>query len=60
VIVTLIGSTRTAKGLRVKARLDNRQYPTGVDISKAAMNELSLHRSEIHGEWNYELRPRGS
>ena len=60
VIVALIGSTRTAKGLRVKARLDNRQYPTGVDISKAAMNELSLHRNEFHGEWNYELWPRGS
>ena len=57
-IVALIGSTRTTKGLRVKARLDKRKYPTGVDIPKNAMNDLSLHHNEFHGEWNYELRPR--
>ena len=29
IMVNLIGSTRTTKGLRVKARLDKRQYPNG-------------------------------
>jgi hypothetical protein len=57
-IVALIGSTRTSKGLRVKARLDKRKYPLGVEITKNAMNDLSLHHNEFHGEWNYELRPR--
>jgi len=28
-IVDLIGNTRTAKGLRVEAKLDKRKYPTG-------------------------------
>ncbi len=57
-IVDLIGNTRTATGLRVKAKLDKRIYPTGVKITKAEMEALSLHRHEFQGEWNYELRPR--
>ena len=57
-IVDLIGHTRPAAGLRVKAQLDQRQDPTGVGITKAEMAALSLHRNEFHGDWNYELRPR--
>ena len=57
-IVDLIGNTRTAAGLRVKAKLDKRKYPTGVAIAKAEMKALSLHRHEFHGDWNYELHPR--
>ena len=57
-IVDTIGNTRTASGLRVKARLDKRKYPTGVVTTKAEMKALSLHPQDFHGEWNYELRPR--
>ena len=57
-IVDLIGNTRTATGLRVKARLDKRTYPTGVKITTAEMEALSLHRHEFQGDWNYELHPR--
>ena len=57
-IVDLIGKTRTAAGLRVKAKLDKRTYPTGVVTTKAEMEALSLHRNEFHGDWNYELQPR--
>ena len=57
-IVDLIGNTRTAAGLRVKAKLDKRIYPTGIKIAKVEMDALSLHRHEFQGEWNYELRPR--
>ena len=57
-IVDLIGNTRTLSGLRVKAKLDKRKYPTGVKISKAQMNDLELIPDEFHGEWNYELVPR--
>ena len=57
-VVQLIGSTQTKKGLRVRAKLDKRKYPTGVTVSKAEMNRLSLHEDEFHGDWNYELRPR--
>jgi hypothetical protein len=57
-IVDLIGDTRTAAGLRVKAKLDSRKYRTGVEITKTQMRDLVLHPHHFHGEWNYELRPR--
>ena len=57
-VVQLIGNTRTATGLSVRAKLDKRKYPTGVTISKAEMKKLSLHKNEFHGDWNYELQPR--
>ena len=57
-IVDLIGNTRTAAGLRVKAKLDKRKYPLGVVTTDAQMEALSLHCDDFHGEWNYEIRPR--
>jgi hypothetical protein len=57
-IVDLIGNTRTAAGLRVKANLDTRRYSTGVEVSKAEMEKLALRPHTFHGEWNYELQPR--
>ena len=57
-IVDLIGSTRTAAGLRVQARLDAGTYPTGVVTTDAEMDALSLHREAFHGDWNYALQPR--
>jgi hypothetical protein len=57
-VVELIANTRTSKGLRVKAKLDKRRYPKGVEVTKAQMSELRLLRDAFHGEWNYELQPR--
>jgi hypothetical protein len=59
-VVKLIGSTSTKKGLRVKARLDRKKYPTGIRISDEEIDELNLTRAEFHGDWNYTLRPRTS
>jgi hypothetical protein len=57
-VVELIGHTRTATGLRVKAKLDKRRYKTGLVVTLAEMRRLALHRHLFHGDWNYELRPR--
>ena len=57
-IVDLIGNTRTDAGLRVRAELDKRKYPTGVTATDAEMDALSLHRNQFHGDWNYEVHPR--
>jgi len=57
-IVDLIGNTRTAAGLRVKAKLDKRKYPTGAVVTKAQMKALELTPDSFRGEWNYELKPR--
>ena len=59
-VVNLIGSTRTTKGLRIKARLDKRHYPTGVEITKAETKTLALRCDSFHGDWNYQLSPRQS
>jgi hypothetical protein len=59
-VVELIGKTRTSTGLRVKAKLDTKSYPTGVVITDAHMKTLALHKNAFHGDWNYELRPRSS
>ena len=59
-VVELIGYTETEAGLRVKARLDKRAYPTGRHVTKAEMQTLALHPHTFHGDWNYELRPRPS
>jgi len=59
-VVALIGHTRTAAGLCVKAKLDKRRYKTGVVVSRAEMRDLALHPHPFHGDWNYELRPRPS
>ena len=57
VVVNLIGSTKTKSGLRVKARLDRKVYPTKVKISDEEMQSLNLLRHKFHGDWNYTVNP---
>ena len=57
-LVALIGHTRTATGLRVRARLDKRRYQTGLVVPLTEMRRLALRPHAFHGDWNYELRPR--
>jgi Rhodopirellula transposase DDE domain len=53
IIIDLISSTRTEKGLIVKAELDVKNYPKGIVVSEQEMNEINISRNEFHGEWNY-------
>lgn len=52
-IIDRIGNTRTAAGLRVRAMLDERAYPTGETVTDEQMRALSLQRDDFHGDWNY-------
>ena len=56
VIVNLIGAPKTASGLRVKARLDKRRYPLGVEVSDEELDAVQLARHRFHGDWNYTIR----
>ena len=58
VIVNLIAATTTKKGLRVHAKIDDRNYPAGVKVPDSEMAEIQLRREAFHGEWNYEILPR--
>ncbi|MCC6389573.1 MAG: ISAzo13 family transposase, partial [Bryobacterales bacterium] len=37
---------------------DPASYPTGVEVTDAQIEALSLQRHTFHGEWNYDLCPR--
>jgi len=57
VILNLIGSTRTAAGLRVRGELDRGAYPKGQEVSDAQMATLKLVPHRFHGDWNYTIHP---
>lgn len=57
-IVNLIASTRTKKGLEIKAAVDTTKYVKGLKISDAEMEALEIEKNSFHGEWNYTLKPR--
>jgi len=58
-VINLIGATRTATGLRVKAKLDTRFYEAGVKITDEEMEQINLRAHRKHPEWNYTISPRG-
>jgi transposase len=60
VVVNLIASTTTTKGLRVRAALDTDEYPTGIKVDDATMAALHLIPDEFHGDWNYAIAPNES
>ncbi|MDR3639532.1 MAG: ISAzo13 family transposase [Isosphaeraceae bacterium] len=58
VIVNLIAATRTAKGLIVKAAIDQTKYETGISVTDEQMAKLNVKPAKFHGEWNYTITPR--
>jgi len=57
-IVSLIGATTAQAGLRVRAEIDEGEYPKGVKITDAQMAQISLVPDKFHGDWNYTIKPR--
>lgn len=57
-IVSLIASTRSRAGLRVRSELDRRSYPDGLTVTDAQMASLTLRPHVFHGEWNYTIHPQ--
>src|SRR5204863_8763300 len=56
-IVSLIGSTHSRSGLRVRSELDRGAYPSGVTITDAQLATVRLERHRFHGDWNYTIHP---
>lgn len=57
VIVNLIASTKTKKGLSIKAELNKSKYPKGIKINDKQMEELNIEKADFHGEdWNYTIK----
>src|SRR5712671_2168024 len=57
VIVNLIAATTTTTGLRVRARLDTTRYPSGLKVSRDALEAVRLRPDAFHGDWNYTILP---
>jgi len=59
VAVSVIGSTTTRTGLRVKAALDPRLYEKGRKVTNDEMSTISEQRNSFQGLWNYTIHPGG-
>ena len=57
VIVNLIASTTTTKGLIVKCGLDENIYPQKIKIEDNYLDDININRDGFHGEWNYSISP---
>ena len=57
VIVSLIASTRTQAGLKVRCELDRGRYPKGQEVPDEEMAKIHLQRHAFHGDWNHTIHP---
>ena len=58
VIINLIGSTTTKKGLKIGVGLDSQKYAKGIKVTDSEMDSLSIEYANFHGEWNYIISPQ--
>lgn len=58
VIVKMIASTKTTKGLDVECEIDKETYKTGIKITEKQIKEICIVASSFHGEWNYCISPQ--
>jgi Rhodopirellula transposase DDE domain len=59
VVVNLIAHTSTSNGLKVRARINRRHYPTGIKVTKDELAAVHLMPARFHGNWNYTIVPTG-
>ena len=57
-VISLIAGTKTREGLRVKAKLDKREYKKGEEITDEQMADLNIEEHEVNPQWNYTIYPR--
>lgn len=56
-IINLISSTKTKSGLKVKAKLDKKQYRKGFKVSKEDFDKIQLKFHQKFPQWNYTIYP---
>ncbi len=57
VMISLIGATTTTTGLKVKVKLDEKKYLTGLKVTEEEKKKINMTRMDFHGEWNYIISP---
>jgi hypothetical protein len=58
VIIQLIASTTTEKGLTAQCSLDENTYPKDIKVPEAEMAKLNIQPADFRGEWNYTIKSR--
>ena len=41
----------------VKAILDEKEYQTGIVVTEEQIGKLNIEINELHGKWNYTIKP---
>jgi hypothetical protein len=54
-ILNLLGATRTKGGLRIKPRLDLKEYEKGIEFRAEEMESISIEPHKAHPDWNYTI-----
>lgn len=57
VVVQLIGNTKTSKGLKIEAKIDENTYNTGIKVTASEMKKIKIKRRNFRGDWNYSIKP---
>ena len=57
IIVDLIASTTTNKGLTIKAKADEAQYEKGIKVDDETLKKIKITNKEFRGDWNYQINP---
>ena len=56
-IINLIGSTTTKNGLKIKARLDKKEYKSGKKIFDEDFSKINFIKNKTLPKWNYSILP---
>lgn len=56
-VVQLIGSTTTKGGLKIRAKLDKREYKKGKKVSDEEFESINLLKNRTLPKWNYSISP---
>jgi transposase len=56
VVVNLIASTTTVKGLKIMCAIDNNHYEKGIKISDDELQSINITKADFRGDWNYNIK----
>ena len=56
-ILNYIKTTTTETGLRIKAVLNSKEYPTGIKVTDEQLQQVNLRKARLLPRWNYAVRP---
>jgi len=57
-IINLISNTKTNKGLKVHAKLDDGVYEKGIKVSEEEFSSINITQHKKHPNWNYTIKAR--